>query len=773
MKIFDPQLTGSIKVENPISGSVTTLGNVIALGSDSSLTGSFSGSFTGEEVDLTGSFSGSFKGDDANLTGSFSGSFIGDGADLTGSFTGSFTGDGSGLIGVDTGSWDGQFTGDAEITGSLLVSGSFNVVGTPESNFSSSLRTKYLGIYSASYMGYLAPSGYLESNATNDLGLGSQIGKNIRFYTNLDTTEKMRLTTDGNLGIGIAPSSTTSLHIYKSDPILLIQASNTSGDAELQFFPRDGSNLALLQSIKGNNNGSLVFSTGGVADDYVPTEALTISSGGTVNIPVGTRPTTGKGGALIVGGDADGTGLTTNTRKLGLITCPSFNNSNGNMAMVTGDTSSSTVAKLVFGSINTGYASPTQISFHTTSTVGTIGTEKLTISSGGDVRIGTGKKFIFEDGTATGNSLYRDAATGDTVLTGATDIVLSTSSTPQAMRISSGGDATFSGKISSVKELININSADGTRSLGLESDSSGNIWIGTGTTAATINLVTGNSTNGLPSVNGVKRLCINREGTDVYASYAGNTFPFRVGYLNGSSVYTPTFVIDDNGKVGIGTDDPQQILHINNTSGNFSAEAVLRGSTSTGTPKAEVAFKRATSGDGAGLVLRTSNSSGTLSDSLTIASGGDVTFAGEITHDGLILKTGGTSTNIDTLQTINTILTHNANTWTSTGIEGTDIAGVGSYMVQVYSNAFGVTGGAWYSMYWTGVMSWYPSSTNGVNASEIYLNFAGHALNSNVLELRTRQNTSGGSPANLMSLEIKTVNALSNAPISFRFRRLM
>ena len=63
----------------------------------------------------------------------------------------------------------------------------------------------------------------------------------------------------------------------------------------------------------------------------------------------------------------------------------------------------------------------------------------MRISSGGDVRIRTGKKFIFEDGTATGNSLYRDAATGDTVLTGATDIVLSTSSTPQAMRISIGG----------------------------------------------------------------------------------------------------------------------------------------------------------------------------------------------------------------------------------------------------------------------------------------------------------------------------------------------
>ena len=41
--------------------------------------------------------------------------------------------------------------------------------------------------------------------------------------------------------------------------------------------------------------------------------------------------------------------------------------------------------ELVFGSINTGYASPTQISFHTTSTVGAIGTERMRIESDGDV----------------------------------------------------------------------------------------------------------------------------------------------------------------------------------------------------------------------------------------------------------------------------------------------------------------------------------------------------------------------------------------------------
>jgi hypothetical protein len=74
----------------------------------------------------------------------------------------------------------------------------------------------------------------------------------------------------------------------------------------------------------------------------------------------------------------------------------------------------------------------------------------------------------------------------------------------------------------------------------------------------------------------------------------------------------------NNGNVGIGTTSPQQLFHINNSSGDFSAEAIIRGSTSTGTPKAEVAFKRASSGDGATLVLRSSNSSGTIADAVTI-----------------------------------------------------------------------------------------------------------------------------------------------------------
>ena len=48
------------------------------------------------------------------------------GTKLTGSFTGSFTGDGSNLSGVDA----FPFSGDAQITGSLIISQSYTVGDT-------------------------------------------------------------------------------------------------------------------------------------------------------------------------------------------------------------------------------------------------------------------------------------------------------------------------------------------------------------------------------------------------------------------------------------------------------------------------------------------------------------------------------------------------------------------------------------------------------------------------------------------------------------------
>ena len=94
----------------------------------------FSGSFIGDGSGLTNiEWDGSRNGD-----GEITGSFTVSGSDVTVDFTntlaisgstfsGSFVGDGSGLTGITAGEWDGSRNGDANITGSLIVSGALDV----------------------------------------------------------------------------------------------------------------------------------------------------------------------------------------------------------------------------------------------------------------------------------------------------------------------------------------------------------------------------------------------------------------------------------------------------------------------------------------------------------------------------------------------------------------------------------------------------------------------------------------------------------------------
>ena len=106
----------------------------------------------------------------------------------------------------------------------------------------------------------------------------------------------------------------------------------------------------------------------------------------------------------------------------------------------------------------------------------------------------------------------------------------SAGTTTQTFIIDSSGNATFAGKISSVKELINVNSANGVRSGGFEVQDNGDLFIGTATTAGNIVLETGNSTNGLPST-GTARLTVNSTG----ATFAGNVTA-GYGFFNAESL---------------------------------------------------------------------------------------------------------------------------------------------------------------------------------------------------------------------------------------------
>jgi hypothetical protein len=110
-------------------------------------------------------------------------------------------------------------------------------------------------------------------------------GAEIVFNTGGTTSFNQRMVIDslGNVGIGIG-SPSTLLHLLGADATVQIQGSGTSSNAGVNFFPRDASNVAHLQSIKGVDS-SLTFLTGGNSgNSYVPTERIRIDSSGRTSI---------------------------------------------------------------------------------------------------------------------------------------------------------------------------------------------------------------------------------------------------------------------------------------------------------------------------------------------------------------------------------------------------------------------------------------------------------------------------------------------------------
>ena len=159
---------GSRNGDAEITGSLIVSGSNVNVDFNNTLgvSGSFSGSFQGNGSELTNLNINGYQASGSTLSGSFSGSFEGDGSGLTGlnnfpftgsaeitgsllltgslsvsgsevvvdftntaaisgsTFSGSFVGDGSGLTNIPATEWDGTRNGDAEITGSFIVSGS-------------------------------------------------------------------------------------------------------------------------------------------------------------------------------------------------------------------------------------------------------------------------------------------------------------------------------------------------------------------------------------------------------------------------------------------------------------------------------------------------------------------------------------------------------------------------------------------------------------------------------------------------------------------------
>ena len=140
-------------------------------------------------------------------------------------------------------------------------------------------------------------------------------------------------------------------------------------------------------------------------------------------------------------------------------------------------------------------------------------------------------------------------------------------------------------------------------------------------------------------------------------------------------------------------------------------------------------------------------------------------FAGNVEHKGLTMTSG---TDVDQLYTV-TVSATLSTTWQDTGINSNEMS-TGTYIVQVSVNDQAV-GGQHYNEMYSGVMSWYGSSTNSSEVDEIVLHRAGHAPNAGNFYLRTERQPSGND--NLMIQMRGTTSNTGNSNYVFKFRRMI
>ena len=146
---------------------------------------------------------------------------------------------------------------------------------------------------------------------------------------------------------------------------------------------------------------------------------------------------------------------------------------------------------------------------------------------------------------------------------------------------------------------------------------------------------------------------------------------------------------------------------------------------------------------------------------------------GKVTHGGVELTTG---TSVDQITEFTMTFQLTANTWTDTGIDGTDLS-TGTYAMQVYVSDYGL-GGEHYDEYYSATISWWSSSTNSTAVDEIVMHRAGHAPNAGDVQFRTLRAL--GTDSHDLMLQVKhnksysaAVNNTSGKQFRFKFRRLM
>jgi len=117
-----------------------------------------------------------------------------------------------------------------------------------------------------------------------------------------------------------------------------------------------------------------------------------------------------------------------------------------------------------------------------------------------------------------------------------------------------------------------------------------------------------------------------------------------------------------------------------------------------------------------------------------------------------------------------------ANTWTDTGIDGTDLA-TGTYIMQVLVDDYGVNG-QHYDEYYSATISWFGTATNSTAVDEIIVHRAGHAPQAGDVQFRTQRAAS--SDSHDLMLQVKhnlaynaALDGSTSKKMIFKFRRLI
>ena len=332
-------------------------------------------------------------------------------------------------------------------------------------------------------------------------------------------------------------------------------------------------------------------------------------------------------------------------------------------------------------------------------------------------------------------------------------------------------------------------------------DTSGNVGIGTTSPDANLEVVGTTVTSTVSD--GVNAVLIGLAGsnrTTVQFDTADTTHTNRQWgltniagdfYVGRHGLNVMTML--NNGDVGIGTTSPGAKLHLVSSGSDFFPLRLNSSSAKTwqigvgGTNYYDGQFLLQDSSVGERLRI---NSAGTF----TLPAYNSTNQTGTPTY---LLGTDASGTVVKTLSTPSPITSQAASLYdlipngaftttyafTSTAgtyaevMEGSDvITASGTYSVQMFVNDFAV-GGTQYSETYSGIMSW-ASATNTNNGSgdstisEIVLHRSGHATNSGVTYLRTRETTSAN--GGKLKLEImcnKTYTGASN--VVFKFVRLI